>query len=127
MLNLPFIKGFSDRVRRDLAKEGVKVVFKKGQTLEKVLCKFRPRKPKIRSKDNTYLKNCTECSSKYIGESVQTLKQRDTGHKSDIKSKKTRSRLFKHIRDNPGHEIDWENQRHTERPARFNQYSALRL
>ena len=63
VLNLPFIKGFSDRVRRDLVKEGVKVVFKKGQTLEKMLCKFRPRIPKELSKNNIYLKNCTGCSS----------------------------------------------------------------
>ena len=81
VLNVPFIKGFSDRVRRDLMKEGVKVVLKKGQTLEKMLCKFRPRTPKELSKDNIYLKNCTGCSSKYIGESGQTLKQRDTGHR----------------------------------------------
>ena len=64
------------------------MVFKKGQTLEQMLCKFRPRIPKELSKDNIYLKNCTGCSSNDIGESGQTLK---------------------HIRDNPGHEIDWEN------------------
>ena len=49
-------------------------------------------------------------SSKYIGESGQTLKQRDVGHKSDINTKKTRSGRFKHIQENPGPEIDWENQ-----------------
>ena len=43
VLSLPFIKVFSDRVRRDLVKEGVKELFKKGQTLEKMLCKFCPR------------------------------------------------------------------------------------
>jgi len=53
---------------------------------------------------------CNKCSSKYIGESGQTLKQRDIGHKSDINTKKTRSGFFKHIQENPGHEIDWENQ-----------------
>ena len=87
------------------------MVFKKGQTLEKVLCKFRPREPKELSKRQLYLKSCNECSSEYIGESGQTLKQRDTGHKSDIKLKKTRSGLFKHSRDNSSHEIDWKNQR----------------
>ena len=56
------------------------------------------------------MKKCNKCSSKYIGESGQTLKQRDIGHKSDINTKKTRSGLFKHIQENPGHEIDWENQ-----------------
>ena len=71
MLNL-LRKGFSDKVRRDLAKEGVKVVFKKGQTLEKILSKFRPRISEELSKDNIYLKNCTGCSRNNIGESGQT-------------------------------------------------------
>ena len=110
IINLPFIKGFSERIRRELSKEGINVVFKKGRTLEKTLCKFRPKIPKELSKDNIYLKKCNKCSSKYIGESGQTLKQRDIGHKSDINTKKTRSGLFKHIQENPGHEIDWENQ-----------------
>ena len=93
-----------------MSKEGVNVVFKKGRTLEKTLCKFCPKTPKELSKDNIYLKKCNKCLSKYIGESGQTLKQRDIGHKSDINTKKTRSGLFKHIQENPGHEIDWENQ-----------------
>ena len=56
------------------------------------------------------MKKCNKCSSTYIGESGQTLKQRDIGHKSDINTKKTRSGLFKHFQENPDHEIDWENQ-----------------
>ena len=71
VLILPFIKAFSDKVRSDLAKEGVKMVFKKGQTLEKVLCKSCPRVPKELSKDNIYLKNCTACGGKYIGSPVR--------------------------------------------------------
>ena len=110
VIYLPFIKGFSERIRRELRKEGINVVFKKGRTLEKTLCKFRPKIPKELSRDNIYLKKCNKCSFKYIGESGQTLKQRDIGHKSDINTKKTRSGLFKHIQENPGHEIDWENQ-----------------
>ena len=39
------------------------------------------------------------------------MKQRDTLHnyfKSDIKTGKTSSALYTHIRDNKDHEIDWE-------------------
>ena len=46
-----------------------------------------------------------------MGESGQTLKQRYIGHKSDINTKKSRSGLYKHIRDNEGHEIDFQNQK----------------
>ena len=53
---------------------------------------------------------CTKCSKKNNGEFGQILKQNETGHKSDIKMNKTSRGLFKHIRDSPGHEINWENQ-----------------
>ena len=43
-------------------------------------------------------------------ESGQTLRQRDIGHKSDIRTGKTRCGLYKHIRDFKDHDIDWENQ-----------------
>ena len=62
------------------------------------------------SKNNVYLKRCTKCNFKYIGESGQTLRQRDIGHKSDIRTGKTRCGLYKHIRDFKDHDIDWENQ-----------------
>ena len=58
-----------------------------------------PKIPKELSKDNIYLKKRNKCSSTDIGEPGQTLKQRDIGHKSDIKIKKTRSGLFKHIQE----------------------------
>ena len=57
------------------------------------------------------MKQCTSCNSRCIGEYGQTLKQGDIGHKSDIKTKKSRSRLYKHIRNNKGHEIDFEKQK----------------
>jgi len=79
------------------------VVFGKGKTLESSLCKLKQKIPKDQTKNNIYLKQCTSCNFKYIGESGQTLKQRDIGHKSDINTRKSRSGLYKHIRDNEGH------------------------
>ena len=48
--------------------------------------------------------------SNTLGESGQTLRLRDIGHKSDIRTGKTRCGLYKHIRDFKDHDIDWENQ-----------------
>ena len=71
VVSLHFIKQFLERSRREL--------------------KFNP--------NNVYLKKCTTCSFKYIGESVKTpnCKQRDIALKSDIKTKKTRSGLFRRL------------------------------
>jgi len=111
VLNLPFVRGFSEKIKRELRKEGITVVFGKGKTLESSLCKLKQKIPKDQTKNNIYLKQCTSCNFKYIGESGQTLKQRDIGHKSDINTRKSRSGLYKHIRDNEGHEIDFQNQK----------------
>jgi len=108
---VPYEKGFSDILRRELQKEGIHVIFSKGTTLEKKLCKLTPKKPIEESKHNIYRKYCSKCSATYIGESGMTMKQRDTLHnyfKSDIKTGKSSSALYTHIRDNKDHEIDWE-------------------
>jgi len=110
VINLPFIRGFSEKVKREMHKEGITVVFGKGKTIEKTLCSLKPKITMQDSKNNVYLKRCTKCNFKYIGESGQTLRQRDIGHKSDIRTGKTRCGLYKHIRDFKDHDIDWENQ-----------------
>ena len=71
------------------------MVFGKGKTLklESSLCKLKQKIPKDQAKINIYLKQCTSCNFKYIGESGQTLKQRDIGHKSDINTRKSSSGL----------------------------------
>ena len=66
---VPYEKGFSDILRRELQKEGIHVIFSKGTTLEKKLCKLTPKKPIEESKHNIYRKYCSKCSATYIGES----------------------------------------------------------
>ena len=87
------IKGFSDMLKRELRKEEIDVVFSKGPTFEKKLCKLTPKIPTEMSKNNIYRKHCTECISTSIGESGLTMKQRDTLHSSDIKTGNTRCAL----------------------------------
>ena len=82
---VPYVKGFSDILRRELQKEGIHVIFSKGTTLEKKLCKLTPKKPIEESKHNIYRKYCSKCSATYIGESGMTMKQRDTPHNYFLK------------------------------------------
>ena len=53
-LTIPYIKAFSDRLRRDLKEEGINVVFTKGITLGKKLCKLSPEVPKEMTKQHLY-------------------------------------------------------------------------
>ena len=71
------------------------------------------------SKDNIYRKHCTECTATYIGESGLTMKQRDTLHRSDIKTGKTRCALYTHMKNNKGHNVDWEKKEVLDRERDF--------
>ena len=118
-LYVPYVRGFSDMLKRELRKEEIDVIFSKGPTLEKKLCKLTPKIPIEMSKDNIYRKHCTECTATYIGESGLTMKQRDTLHRSDIKTGKTRCALYTHMKNNKGHNVDWEKKEVLDRERDF--------
>ena len=63
-----------------------------------------------RFKEQCILKKMHEMQFQIHWGICQTLRQRDIGHKSDIRTGKTRCGLYKHIRDFKDHDIDWENQ-----------------
>ena len=51
-LCLPFVPGFSENLKRELQKQGIRVAFRKGQTLESLLCRLKFREPITNSKNN---------------------------------------------------------------------------
>ena len=53
-LCLRFVPGFSENLKRELQKQSVQVAFRKGQTLESLLCRLRFREPITKSKNNIY-------------------------------------------------------------------------
>ena len=44
-LCLPFVPGFSENLKRELKKQGIRVAFREGQTLESLLCRLKFREP----------------------------------------------------------------------------------
>ena len=85
-LTVPFIPGFSEDIKRELWKLGVRVAFRKGRTLESILCRLKFREPFEKSKNNIYKRNCKNCNFTYIGETSQYQQCRDRGHKDAIKA-----------------------------------------
>ena len=102
-LYVPYVRGFSDMLKRELRKAEIDVIFCKGPTLEK----------------NIYRKHCTQSTATYIGESGLTMKQRDTLHRSDIKTGKTRCAMYTHMKNNKGHNVDWEKKEVLDRERDF--------
>ena len=51
---VPYIKGVSEKLRRDLGKEDINVVFKRGQTLHSIIFNGKFKKNDGRKKDLIY-------------------------------------------------------------------------
>ena len=63
---IPYVRGPSDLLRKQLAKEGVILIFKKGRTLRQFLFNGEPKKTD-RRKNVCYRVPCLNCSFCYIG------------------------------------------------------------
>ena len=106
-LCIPYVRGASDRLRKQLAKEGVNVVFRKGQTLGKYLINGGPPKNN-RRKNVVYKIPCDTCSFCYIGETSQWFDEREVQHKRSMKNCDTNNGIYMHILDHPDHVMAWE-------------------
>ena len=59
---VPYIKGVSEKLRRDLGKEDSNVVFKRGQTLHSIIFNEKFKKKDGRKKDLIYKIPCRDCT-----------------------------------------------------------------
>ena len=100
-LCLPFVPGFSENLKRELQKQGIWVAFRKGQTLESLLCRLKFRELITKYKNKT-------CNFTCIGETSQYQECKDRGQRNAIKSGNPNNSFFDHLQKNPSHEIDWE-------------------
>ena len=67
---IPYVRGPSDLLRKQLSKEGVNLIFKKGRTLRQFLFNGEPKKS-ARKKNVCYRVPCLNCHYSYIGETSQ--------------------------------------------------------
>jgi len=104
---IPYVRGPSDLLQKQLAKEGVNLIFKKGRTLRQFLFNGEPKKTD-RRKNVCYRVPCLNCSFCYIGETSQWWDERESQHKRSIKNKDSNNSFFVHLREYPDHVIGWE-------------------
>jgi len=106
-LCIPYVRGASDRLRKQLAREGVNVIFKRGQTLGKYLINGGP--PKNNRRKNVVYKITREtCNFCYIGETSQWFDERETQHKRSVKNCDSNNGIYMHILKHPDHVIAWD-------------------
>ena len=62
VIKVPFIQDLSNRLKKELEKEQVKLVFGKGNTLETQLCKLKPKNNMNMHKEIICKKGCLGCT-----------------------------------------------------------------
>ena len=93
---VPYIKGVSEKLRRDLGKEDINVVFKRGQTLHSIIFNGKFKKKDGRKKDLIYKIPCRDCTLCYIGETAQWYDEREKQHERCIRNQDDNNALFRH-------------------------------
>ena len=104
---IPYVKGFSEQIRRVYGKYGIPTYFKPTNTLRQLLVK--PKDPL--SKENVvgpvYKVKCEEWDAVYVGETERSLKARFSQHQ---RLSSTTWEVFKHIHvDHPQHSVELDN------------------
>ena len=106
---IPYIKGFSEEVRRVFGNYNIPTYFKPANTLRQLL--VRPKDPVEKEKvvGPVYRIQCEMCDASYIGETERSLKARFSEHRRPSSSN---SEVAKHIHtEQPDHNVKMENTR----------------
>ena len=103
---LPYVSGFSEKLRRAFTSAGVTTTFKPQGSLRQSLVAPKDKTAKEKLSGVVYSVDCAGCDSHYIGESGRKLEKRITEHKSTAASSK--SAIKEHVGAS-GHKIDWDN------------------
>ena len=104
---IPYIRGFSEELKRTFGGYGIPAYFKPTNTLRQLL--VHPKDPVGKDKvvGPLYKISCEECEATYVGETERSLKARFGEHR---RPSSTTSEVSKHIHtDSPDHTIMLEN------------------
>ena len=106
-INLPYIQGVSEQLKRALNKHNIKATFYTQTTLRSLLSKPKDPIPKEAMNNAVYQLNCKDCEAVYVGETKRTLYIRAKEHITDIKSASERNDTAEHCWKY-NHDFDWK-------------------
>ena len=75
-INLPYVEGTSEKLRRTLRSHKISSTFYTGNTLRKLLCKPKDRVATEDKSNIVYEIDCSNCEAVSFGESKRSLKSR---------------------------------------------------
>ena len=106
-LCIPYVRGASDRLRKQLAREGANIILKRGPTLGKYLINGGPPR-NDRRKNVIYKIPCATCNFCNVGETSQWFDERESQHKRSMRNCASTNGIYMHITKHPDHTIAWE-------------------
>lgn len=89
--SLTNIEGLTQQISKTLTKEipGIKIAYKHNKTINTLLPTVKDKTPDMEMSNVIYKIDCADCESCYIGMTSTKLKQRISGHRSNVKKLKT--------------------------------------
>ena len=100
-INLPYIQGASEQLRRTFNKYNIKTTFYTSTTLGSLLSKQEDPIPKEDRNNVIYQLNCKDCEAVYVGETKRTLNISANEHISAVKSASQRSHTAEQLEIQP--------------------------
>ena len=109
VISTNYIPGISEKLRKELKKEGINLVFKRGQTLGGLICNVKQKRPIERKKDVIYYIPCKHCDEPYIGETKRHWGTRKKEHQASVRRKEVDKNGVANHCINKLHHPDWDN------------------
>ena len=107
-VNIPYIQGLSDSIKRVLRELDIVVRFYPVQTLRHLLVKPKDPLPPNLINGVIYRVPCKQCDKVYVGQTGRSLECRLKEHKRAVKCGNVdASAMAEHVW-NEGHQVDWE-------------------
>ena len=85
-MNLPYVEGTSEKLRRILRSHKIRSTFYTESTLRKLLCKAKDQLATEANNKIVKVIHCSNCETVYFGESKRYLKPRSNKHKRSVKN-----------------------------------------
>jgi hypothetical protein len=105
--SLPYIKGTSEIVARQLKKLDIGIAHKPAATIRSKIVKAKDQMQALQKKGVVYRIPCTGCSGAYYGQTGKQLQTRLHEHQLCIRRRDHLSQLAMHTFES-GHKFDWE-------------------
>ena len=117
-INLPYIKGTSEKLRRILRSHKIRSTFCTEMTLCKLLCKPKDLVATEDKNNIVHQINCSNCQAVYFGESKRLLKLHSEEHKRSVRNFDCdKNEIVKHCWE-ADHNFNWDQKKVIDKESR---------